>query len=117
MANKKYKVVDRTSKAKKLLLEEHGITYKTKIPTEGIDYLKHYHGTSIERMKKSARKHNIDVNLYTYDETNDTYDLLDEWRINKKYTTYSALLYSKNGVIHIMYITDAEKLTHIHICP
>lgn len=53
-------------------------------------------------MKESAKNHNINVNINEYNK--------DE---NK---TFSALLYSNDKVIHIMYIINAESLTNIHIC-
>ena len=116
MANKQYKPIDRTNKAKKLLLEEHGIIYNTKIPKNGIELLQNYQGSNIEQMQESAKKHNINVDLYLFDEPNNAFELLEQWRFDKSYNTYSALIYSNKDALHIMYIVDSEKLTNIHIC-
>ena len=116
MANKQYKPIDRTNKAKKLLLEEHGIIYNTKIPKNGIELLQNYQGSNIEQMQESAKKHNINVDLYLFDEQSNAFELFDQWRFDKSYNTYSALIYSNKDALHIMYIVDSDKLTNIHIC-
>ena len=114
---KKYKIIDRTKKAKKLLLEEHGITYTTKIPEEGTKILNTFQGITMEDMKESAEKHKINVDIYEYHKEEKYYDLQEQWYFNKDFTNCSALLFTQGLTVHIMYITDAEKLTSIHICP
>ena len=114
----KYNISDRTKRAKILLLEEHGITYKTKIPQAGIEILEKFNGTTMEEMYESAKKHKINIDIYEYHDTpTKYYDLQEQWFFNKDYPTHSALLFTKDLIVHIMYIKDAEKLTAIHICP
>ena len=114
---KKYNIKNRTKIAKKLLLEEHNISYTTKIPKEAQTILDNYQGSTMEDMKASAEKHKLNIDIYEYDEKNKIYDLQEQWYFNKSYPTFSALLFTKDLIVHIMYIKDAEKLTAIHICP
>ena len=113
---KKYKLADRTAYAKRLLCEEHGLPYTTKISKEAQKFLDKYDGTSMEEMKKSAEKHKINVNVYEYFSTG-LYDISEQWFFDQSYTTYNALIYSKSQVLHIMFLKDAEKLTGLLVCP
>ena len=116
---KKYKTKERTKIAKKLLLKEHNIIYNTKIPNEGKKILNEFEGVSMEQMKDLAQKNHINVNIYEFHKTDSEqyYDLSEQWFFDKTFTTYSALLFTQNQIIHIMYIKNPEKLTQIHICP
>ena len=67
-------------------------------------------------MKESAQKHKINVDIYEYYSDTKQYDIQEQWFFNKDYTTYSALLFTKDLTIHNMFIKDADKQTHIHIC-
>ena len=60
---KKYKLADRTAYAKRLVCEEHGHSYTTKISKEAQKFLDKYDGTTMEEMKKSAEMHKINVNI------------------------------------------------------
>ncbi len=112
----KYDIKHRTKRAKKLLLEEYGITYTTKIPKHAQRLLDNFQGVTMEEMKELAEKHKININIYEYN-NDKQYDLQEQWYFNKDYTTYSALLFTKDLTVHIMFIKDAEKLTAIHVCP
>ena len=46
-----YGITNRTKRAIKLLLEERGITYTTKMPEQGKQILKAYQGITMEEMK------------------------------------------------------------------
>ena len=87
-AIKSYKPTDRTSKAKKLLLEECGIKYITKIPKEGINILNNYEGTHIEQMKESSFKHKINVD-YTY---------FMKKEMNMNYTTNGEMIHNSKHI-------------------
>ncbi|WP_334089833.1 hypothetical protein, partial [Helicobacter typhlonius] len=113
---KSYKLNDRTNHARRLLCEEHGFPYKTKITNEALNFLNNYDGTTMEEMKLSAQKHKINVNIYEYFGTG-LYGISEQWFFDKSYTTFNALLYSKGQILHIMYIKDAEKLTGLLVCP
>ena len=114
--NMVYTIEHRTKRAKKLLLEEHNITYTTKIPNYGKTILAQFQGSTTEDMMKSAEKHKINVNIYEYN-NDEQYDLQEQWYFNEEYPTFSALLFAKDRILHIMFIKDAEKLTAIHVCP
>lgn len=107
----------RTSSAMKLCAEDHNIKYNTKMTKEAEDFIKNFEGVDIDKMKISAKKHQINIDFYDYDEETKIYDIRDQWHFDDSWNTYSALLFSKNGIIHIMKITNPEALTNILICP
>lgn len=113
-----FKTSDRTSLAKKLLCEEHGIIYKNRPPKEATQLINSFNGITIEEMKESAKIHNINVNIYEYKKEKNIYDIQEQWHnTDDENKTFFALLYSNDKVIHIIYIINAESLTNIHICP
>lgn len=107
----------RTIAAKKLCAQDHNIKYTTTLTNEAKQFLDNFEGMDIDKMKISAEKHKININFYDYDAENKIYDISEQWFFNKDWNTYSALLISKNGIIHIMRITNPEALTSIMICP
>ena len=115
----KYDCAKRTKVAKKILLKEHNIEYNTKIPKQGLKILKEFKGVTMEQMEELAKKHHLNINIYEFTKTDNSsyYDLSEQWFFDKSYPTHSALLFSKDQIIHIMYIKNPEKLTQIHICP
>ena len=117
---KEYGIKYRTNAAKRLLLENHGIKYGANMSKnnriKAKEILENFAGVSVDEMKEDAAKYKININIYEYIDGK-YYDLQDQWFLDKSYKTYSALLYSKDGVLHIMYIKDTEKLTGLLICP
>ena len=107
----KYRVQDRTKVAKKILLKEHNIEYNTKIPKQGLKILKEFKGVTMEQMEELAKKHHLNINIYEFTKTDNSsyYDLSEQWFFDKTYPTHSALLFSKDQIIHIMYIKNPEK--------
>ena len=117
LINRCYKIKDRTAAAKKLLCEERGYPYVKNPSRESLKIIGEFKGMTEEEMKESAKKHELNVNIYKYDEENKIYDLADQWFIDEKFNTSSALLFTKDLTIHIMYIKEPEKLTNLMICP
>ena len=122
LSNKKLaNITNRTNAAKKLLLNENNIEFKSlrKLSNSAKDFINKYKGTTYEEMKDLVKKYHLNIDIYSYYQTDKScyYDLEEQWFNDKSYKTYSALLYTKDSVIHIMYITNAESLTGIHICP
>uniref|UniRef100_UPI0025A4E867 hypothetical protein n=1 Tax=Bacteroides acidifaciens TaxID=85831 RepID=UPI0025A4E867 len=103
----------------KILLKEHNIEYNTKIPKQGLKILNEFKGVTMEQMEELAKKYHLNINIYEFTKTDNSsyYDLSEQWFFDKSYPTHSALLFSKDQIIHIMYIKNPEKLTQIHICP
>ena len=114
---KKYSIVHRTSAARKLLCQDHGVTYSTRPTKAAQSILDSFNGMSTEEMKASAMKNHINVNVYNYSIDENRYDIQEQWYDEKNGTPFNALLFSDGMVCHIMYIIDAEKLTNIFICP
>ena len=111
---KKYNCTKRAKVAKKLLLKEHNIEYTTKIPNRGLKILKDFKGITMEQMEELAKKYHLKIDIYEFTKSNFSsyYDLSEQWFFDKSYTTHPALLYSKDQIIHIMYIKNPEQ----HIC-
>ena len=111
------RIQNRTQVAQKILCEDHGAPYKTKMTNAARKVLSEFDGVTMKQMKASAKKHHINVNIYEYDDETKQYTIGTQWFFDKSYDTHSALLYTKNTIIHIMYVTNAEKLTGILVCP
>ena len=114
---KTFKLKDRTQAARKLFCKDHGAEYTTRPTKAAQTLLKSFNGMTLDEMKESAKKHQINVNIYCYDKESNRYDIDQQWYDEKFEKTFNALLFSQDNVIHIMYITNAESLTNIWICP
>ena len=76
-----------------------------------------FNGMTEDETKDSAKMHKINVNIYKYDNNKHIYDIDDQWFFDNNYPTFSAVLYSTEDIFHVMYVSDAEKLTKILIYP
>ncbi len=106
----------RTSAAKRLCAIENGYEYTIKMTPQAKEFLKNYEGTDVDNMKKSAKRNKMNVNFYEYDEEKKYYDIYEQWHFDDSFETYSALMFTHKGYVHIMKITKPDKLTDILIC-
>lgn len=104
--------------AQRLLLKKHNIEYTKKIPNKRHQILNIFKGLTMEQIEKLAKKHHLNIDIYEYitTESNNYYDISEQWFFDKSYPTHSALLYTNDHVIHIIYVKEPENLTQIHIC-
>ena len=121
LANTKtFNIRDRTAAAKELLCKEHGIEYldNANRPTEAAKkLLSEFDGVTQEYMMECAlNKYKININIYQYDLNTKIYDIQEQWHINQE-DPFSALLFTNNKTIHIMYIKNPEALTRVMVCP
>lgn len=112
----KMKMIERTKQAKRLICDYHGCPYKTQPTYDAKEFLNNYEGTTWDEMKERAKHYKINVNIYEYIEDGQ-YDIVEQWFFDESFDTHNALVFSKGGIVHIMYIKNAEKLTKILICP
>lgn len=84
LEKKPFTVKDRTASAKKLLCEEHGLQYTKKPSQAAKQLITSFNGITIDEMKESAKKHNINVNIYECFLTDDKkqvkyFDIQEQW--------------------------------------
>ena len=117
LITKKYNINNRTNYANRLLAEEHGHPYKTHMTKQAKAIIDNFNGMTEDEMKDSAKMHKINVNIYKYDKDKRIYDIDAQWFFDNNYPTFSAVLYSTEDFFHVMYVSKAEILTKILICP
>ena len=75
---KKYSIVHRTQAARKLLCQDHGVTYSTRPTKAAQSIINSFKGMTMEEMKESAKMNHINVNIYDYDKDKRLYDIKEQ---------------------------------------